>query len=65
MNGQILTKLENLEKELREIKTLVKSQTKDRPNLTLSQIARKLKPAGKRITSKEIASEIAAYRNNK
>lgn len=70
MYGQILTKLETLEKEFKEIKNLlkkrtkkqVKSSTSNKADLTLSEIAKKLRTVGKAITPKELEEEIRAVR---
>lgn len=66
MNGQILTKLENVEKELRDIKNLLKKRVgipnDNRAELTLSEIAKRLKNVSKGISLKEIEEEIRAVR---
>jgi len=65
MNGQLIAKLENLERELKEIKTLLKKEArkpKKKARLTLSEIAKRLQVVGKEISPKELEEEIRAVR---
>jgi len=67
MNGVVLTRLDKIEKELKEIKALVKesvepTKTSAKKELTLVEIAKRLKVVGKEITPKELEEEIRAVR---
>lgn len=89
MPGQILTKLETVEKELKEIKNLLKKkgnktvtkkstlaglwkgfkisdeELEEARYLSLTEITKRLKSVGEKISPKEIADEIAAYRSQR
>jgi len=65
MNGQILTKLENIERQLKEVKSFLKkpkAKSRKKITLTLTEMAKRLRVVGKQISPKELEEEIRAVR---